>query len=232
MGPLPDTPGPAPGCPLPATRPCPRVPSWVREAELPPPHPRGRRPSPTSSPAPLSALQMLQSPWQAGRRSPRPSRAETQDLALMCAPHPLSQPLCSPAAETSTRRAVGGTPPPSAAGPRPPVPVPAVPPEAPGLPPSPVLRLPSCREGFISSPGKTSPHPSLSPFPRSSHEVALSRHVSCVRRDPGAARTGCDMNPEVRFPQVTEGSAHCQPLEVWEPGPQPPVTSQEATSPF
>lgn len=150
----------------------------------------------------------------------------------MCAPHPSAGPFV-PLAETSTlaRWSWRRDAPALGAGPRPPCPCPRQPPRPLGCPLSSALRPPSCRELFISSPGKTSPHPFLSPFPRSSPKVTFSRHVSCVRRDPGATRTGYDTNPEVRFPEVAEGPTRCQPLDVREPGCQPPVTSREATSP-
>lgn len=150
----------------------------------------------------------------------------------MCAPHPSAGPFV-PLAETSTlaRWSWRRDAPALGAGPRPPCPCPRQPPRPLGCPLSSALHPPSCRELFISSPGKTSPHPFLSPFPRSSPKVTFSRHVSCVRRDPGATRTGYDTNPEVRFPEVAEGPTRCQPLDVREPGCQPPVTSREATSP-
>lgn len=186
MGPLLDTPGPAPRCPLPAPHPapgptpCPRArrpaPAPLRPAPALPPRPtpmplcprpappcpflgaRGCAPAatpqgvqvqPTSS-WPRYHLADAPPPWQAGRRSPRPSRAETQDPALMCAPHPSAGPFV-PLAETSTRRAGagGGTPPPSALARVHPVPVPASrrgPWAAPSPPPS--ARLPAGNYSF------------------------------------------------------------------------------------
>lgn len=178
-GPLLDTPGPAPGCPLPAPHPAPGpTPAPLRPAPALPPRPtpmplcprpappcpflgaRGCAPAatpqgvqvqPTSS-WPRYHLADAPPPWQAGRRSPRPSRAETQDPALMCAPHPSAGPFV-PLAETSTlaRWSWRRDAPALGAGPRPPCPCPRQPSRrgpwaAPSPPPS--ARLPAGNYSF------------------------------------------------------------------------------------